>query len=158
MAKSTFLRRHLCIVSSLSHLGFPWLTFPAFAFVLLRKDVVGQKAGCMRCHQSKQQFKLFQSKLRQAAGNKCSYPIPTPMGAINSLHCWHIIQTIAACPTTECLRHGHLVLIKAAVYPLNPANAPTHERRRRQRLGNRWFGGEVEVATWRTWQRSRLST
>ena len=54
------------------------------------------------------------------------------------------------CLPHECLRHGHLVLIKAAVYPLNPANAPTHERRRRQRLGNRWFGGEVEVATWRT--------
>ena len=53
-------------------------------------------------------------------------------------------------PKRNVCGHGHLVLIKAAVYPLNPANAPTHERRRRQRLGNRWFGGEVEVATWRT--------
>ena len=85
------------LVKSFSLL-FPWVIFPALAFVVLRKDV-GQKKwnGCMRYQGSKQQWivQTFPSvKHRLGFGQQ----VQLPRGAISSLPSFPLLTLLTHYP------------------------------------------------------------
>ena len=110
------------LVKSFSLL-FPWVIFPALAFVVLRKDV-GQKKwnGCMRYQGSKQQWivQTFPSVKHRLSFGQQVHSSPASQGChqfFALLSIVDIVDTLSRLlPCQECLRARFW--LKAVVYPL----------------------------------------
>ena len=134
----------------------PDSSFQPLPLSFCEKTLVKKKwNGCMRCHQSKQQWivQTFAVKAR-ASWRQQVLPSKTPMVAIHSLHscwhCWHITQIIAA--RNVC---GHEHLVKAVVYPLS------HQRcyARKAAAGNVWvIGNQCRVVEKLKWPLGELDS
>ena len=133
------------LVKSFSLL-FPWVIFPALAFVVLRKDV-GQKKwnGCMRYQGSKQQWivQTFPSVKHRLGFGQQVHSHPASQGChqfFALLSIVDIVDTLSRLlPCQECLRARFW--LKAVVYPLRHQSSYA-----RNAASNVWVNRQSVVA------------